>query len=100
MFKSKEKDTVPGGTRYKALIPTIVGLGAILYLYGDDLMGIRDIEVSQRSVWALAAAIGLVVIRDLAYMARVKILSMGDPISSPSTIDTGCFRSLPLVMVL
>ena len=77
MFKSKEKDTLPGGTRYKALIPTIMGLGAILYLYGDDLVEIRDIEFSHRSAWALAAAIGLVVIRDLAYMARVKILSMG-----------------------
>ena len=77
MFKSNEKDTFPGGNRYKALIPTIMGLGAILYLYGDDLVEIRDIEFSQRSALALAAAIGLVLIRDLAYMARVKILSMG-----------------------
>ena len=77
MFKSKEKETFPGGHRYKALSPTMMGLGAILYLYGDDLMMLRDIEFSQRSAWALVAAIGLVAMRDLAYMARVKILSMG-----------------------
>ena len=63
---------------WKALIPTIVGIVAIVYLYGEDLRGIRDIEFSHRAVWALAGAIGLVVIRDLAYMARVKILSMGE----------------------
>jgi len=49
----------------------------IVYLYGEDLRGIRDIQFSSRSALALAGAIGLVVIRDMAYMARVKILSMG-----------------------
>lgn len=77
MFKSKEKETFPGGHRYKALIPTMMGLGAILYLYGDDLVMVSDIEFSSRSAWALVAAIGLVAMRDLAYMVRIKILSMG-----------------------
>ena len=77
---SPSKDTAPRGTikSWKALIPTILGIGAIVYLYGEDLKGIRDIKFSSGSALALAGAIGLVVIRDMAYMARVKILSMGE----------------------
>ena len=93
MFKSKEKETFPGGHRYKALIPTIMGLGAILYLYGDDLMMVRDIEFSQRSAWALVAAIGLVAMRDLAYMARVKILQWGNLIGGVHSV-LYCFGNL------
>jgi hypothetical protein len=62
---------------WKALIPTILGLGAIIYFYGEDLMGVSDLEFTSRSALALTGAIGLLVIRDIAYMARVKILSMG-----------------------
>ena len=92
MFKNNEQDTLPGGTRYKALIPTMLGLGATLYLYGDDLVEVREIEFSQRSVWALSAAIGLVVMRDIAYMARVKILSMGQFDWRISLIDCPLLR--------
>ena len=63
---------------WKALIPTIIGLCAIIYFYGEDLIGVRDLEFTSRSALALTGAIGLLVIRDIAYMARVKILSMGE----------------------
>ena len=62
---------------WKALIPTVLGLGAIIYFYGEDLLGASALEFTTRSALALTCAIGLLVIRDIAYMARVKILSMG-----------------------
>lgn len=66
--------------RWKALIPALIGLGVIYYFYKEDLMslGMGEMEFSSRAVLALVGAVGLLVIRDLAYMTRVKILSMGE----------------------
>jgi uncharacterized protein (TIRG00374 family) len=66
--------------RWKAIIPAVIGLGVICYFYGEDLksFGVGEVVFSSRAVLALAGAVGLLVIRDLAYMTRVKILSMGE----------------------
>jgi hypothetical protein len=66
--------------RWKALIPAVIGLGVIYYFYSEDLksLGVGDVEFSSRAALAFAGAVGLLVIRDLAYMTRVKILSMGE----------------------
>jgi hypothetical protein len=66
--------------RWKAIIPAVIGLGVIYYFYKEDLksLGVGEVEFSSRAVLALAGAVGLLVIRDLAYMTRVKILSMGE----------------------
>jgi hypothetical protein len=66
--------------RWKAFIPALIGLGVIYYLCSEDIKGggLDEIVLSLRSVLALAGAVGLLVIRDLAYMTRVKILSMGE----------------------
>ena len=66
--------------RWKAFIPAFIGLGVIYYLYREEVKeeGIGEIVFSSKAVLALAGAVGLLVIRDLAYMTRVKILSMGD----------------------
>ena len=52
----------------------------IYYFYSEDLksLGVGDVKFSSRAMLAFAGAVGLLVIRDLAYMARVKILSMGE----------------------
>jgi glycosyltransferase 2 family protein len=66
--------------RWKAVIPAFIGLGVIYYLCSEEIKsgGLGEIVFSLRAVFALAVAVGLLVIRDLAYMTRVKILSMGD----------------------
>ena len=66
--------------RWKALIPAVIGLGVIYYFYSEDLksFGVGDVKLSSRAALAFVGAVGLLVIRDLAYMARVKILSMGE----------------------
>ena len=66
--------------RWKAFIPAVIGLGVIWCFYGEDLknLGVGEVVFSSRAVLALAGAVGLLVIRDLAYMTRVKILSMGE----------------------
>ncbi len=66
--------------RWKAFIPAVIGLGVIYYFYKEDLksLGVGEVAFSSRAVLALAGAVGLLVIRDLAYMTRVKILSMGE----------------------
>ncbi|PCJ80746.1 MAG: hypothetical protein COA49_07925 [Bacteroidetes bacterium] len=64
--------------RWKALTPAVIGLGVIYYLYSEDLNGVGEIEFTSKAMLALAAAMGFVVLRDLAYMVRVKILSMGE----------------------
>ena len=66
--------------RWKAFIPALIGLGVIYYLCSEEIKGggLGEIVLSLRSVLALAGAVGLLVIRDLAYMTRVKILSMGE----------------------
>ena len=64
--------------RWKAMLPAAIGLAVIYYLYSDDLQALGKLEISSKAFLALTAAMGFVVIRDLAYMVRVKILSMGE----------------------
>ena len=63
---------------WKALIPTIIGLVVVYYLYSEDLKGVGEIVFTSKAILALAGAVGLLVVRDIAYTARVKLLSMGE----------------------
>ena len=65
--------------RWKAVVPAVLGLGVIFYFYGEDIkdVGLGDVVYSSRAALALASAVGLLAIRDLAYMVRVKMLSLG-----------------------
>jgi uncharacterized protein (TIRG00374 family) len=64
-------------SRIKILLPTILGLGVICYLFWDDLASVGDMHWSWNSVIAILVAAVLVVIRELAYTLRIKTLSMG-----------------------
>lgn len=67
-----------GFSRIKLIVPTVLGLSVVLYMFREDFTDIKDIKWSSHAVLALIAAAILVVIRDLAYVIRIKVLSMGE----------------------
>lgn len=67
-----------GLSRVKLILPTILGLGMIYYLYKDELIDFEGLEWTFKTTWALMLALLMVVIRDAAYVVRIKILSLGE----------------------
>ena len=79
MPSAKNDEKLRGGlSRIKLLLPTILGLGMIYYLYKDELMSLEGLEWTAKTTWALLFALLMVVIRDAAYVVRIKILSLGE----------------------
>jgi len=74
---SENKSLKSGLSRIKILIPSLLGIGVIFYLFSDDFMEIGDLNWSWKSSVAILAAVILVVIRELAYTIRIKTLAMG-----------------------
>ena len=63
---------------FKILVPTILGLGVIFYMFKDDFSELDKLVWSSNATFALIVAAALVMIRDLAYIIRIKVLSMGE----------------------
>ena len=79
MSKSQNEIRLSKGfSRVKLIIPTILGLGVVFYMFRDDFLNIQELAFSSNAAIALLAASMLVFIRDLAYVVRIKILSMGE----------------------
>ncbi len=66
-----------GLSRVKILLPTILSLGVIYYLFKDDFSQSEGIVFTGNLAIALVAALTMVFIRDAAYVVRLKILSLG-----------------------
>jgi uncharacterized membrane protein YbhN (UPF0104 family) len=64
-------------SRLKLLIPTVLGLGVIYYLFSDDFYLLGEMDWTQKTTISMFAALFLVFIRDAAYVIRLKILAMG-----------------------
>ena len=62
----------------KLLLPTVLGLGVIFYLFKDDFAQAKGFTWTGTTTIALCAALLMVFIRDAAYILRLKILSSGE----------------------
>ena len=64
-------------SRIKLLIPTTLGLGVIYYLFRDDFSLVNEMHWTEKTTISMVAALCMVLIRDAAYVVRIKILAMG-----------------------
>lgn len=79
MPQTKNESRLSNGfSRIKLILPTVLGLGVVFYLFWEDFADIRELKWSSHATYALLAAALLVMVRDLAYVVRIKILSMGE----------------------
>ena len=76
-IESENKSLRSGLSRMRILIPSLLGIGVIFYLFFDDFKEVGDLQWSWKSVVAILAAATLVIIRELAYTVRIKTLAMG-----------------------
>ena len=75
---NNDKKLRGGLSRVKLILPTILGLGMIYYLYKDELVDLEGLEWTSKTTYAFMLALLMVVIRDAAYVVRIKILSLGE----------------------
>jgi uncharacterized protein (TIRG00374 family) len=75
--ESENKSLRSGLSRMRILIPSLLGIGVIFYLFFDDFKEVGDLQWSWKSVVAILVAATLVIIRELAYTVRIKTLAMG-----------------------
>lgn len=75
--KSNEKKLKKGISRVKLLVPTLISIGVMYYLFKDDFANAEGFYWTRSTTIALFAALCMVLIRDAAYVVRLKILSTG-----------------------
>ena len=75
--KSNEIKLQKGLSRAKLLIPTILSIGVMIYLFKDDFANAKGFTWTSSTTIALFAALCMVFIRDASYVIRLKILSTG-----------------------
>lgn len=67
-----------GFSSAKLIVPTVLGLGVIFFMFREDFSNIGELKFSSHALLALLGAVSMVALRDLAYIVRIKILSMGE----------------------
>lgn len=74
---SQHRDILKIFSFRKIIIPVIIGLAVISYLIAGDLShgDLRSINITWDSILAFVFAIIMVLIRDLAYMYRIRLLT-------------------------
>ncbi len=77
MMDSQQKKILDFFSFKRVIIPVILGLGVASYLIfrSFDINAFREIEWSGHTVFYLFVSILLVVVRDLAYMIRIRVLT-------------------------
>ena len=78
-MEESEKQLTKKISPHKIIYPVLIGLGVVSYmLYKEfDITAFRLITFTWTSVWWLLVAILCMVIRDLGYIIRIRILSGG-----------------------
>lgn len=76
-MKKSEKQLTKKISPYKIIYPILIGLGVVSYmLYKEfDITAFQQITFTLTSVWWLLAAVGCMLIRDLGYIIRIRVLS-------------------------
>ena len=78
MSQNGNENLRKGLSRVKLLLPTVLGLGVIFYLFKDDFAQAEGFNWTGTTTLALCLALTMVFIRDAAYVLRLKILSSGE----------------------
>ena len=65
-------------SRVKLLLPTLLSLFVIYYLFKDDFAAAKGFNWTTKATLAILVALLMVFIRDAAYVMRIKILSIGE----------------------